>query len=265
MSEKPRVLILDIEMAPVLAWVWSLWKQNIGINQINADSYILCWAAKWWGDDAIMSDALPNHKQHYRLNPECDLKVCGTLWKIMDRADIIVAHNGDRFDIPLANARFIRHGMQPPAPAKQVDTFKIAKSAFNLTSNKLDWLGEHLGVGRKVQHDGFDLWVRCMRGDQQSWADMVDYCRGDVVLLEKVWDRIRPWARNHPDMSVYMGDPAGCPACLSKNIQRAGKRRTKAGLYQRYKCADCGKHWASSNNLLTRDERAAMKRSGHDV
>ena len=262
---KPKVLLVDIETAPILAWVWALWKQNVGISQISADSYILCWAAKWWGMDDILSDALPNHKKHYKLYPEDDIKVCETLWTIMDEADVIVAHTGDRFDIPRANARFIHHGMQPPAPSKQVDTYKICKSAFNLTSNKLDWLGEHLGVGRKVHHDGFDLWVRVMRGDAQSWADMVDYCRGDVQLLERVWERVRPWARNHPNLAAYAGDLDACPACMKKDFSRAGHRRTMAGMYQRYMCNACGKWWSSSENLLSKDERAAVKRGGHDA
>ena len=265
MSEKPRVLLFDIETAPVLAHVWSLWKQNVAINQIDTDTYILCWAAKWWGTDDVMSDALPYHKTHYKKYPDDDKMVCGTLWELLDTADILVAHNGDRFDIPRANARFVAHGMMPPAPSKQVDTFKIAKSMFNFTSNKLDWLGEHLGVGRKASHDGFDLWRRCLAGDPQSWDDMVTYCRRDVTLLEDVWTKLRPWAKNHPDLGVYSGDPSKCPACLSPNFTRAGHRRTMVGLYQRYRCTDCGKHWSSSNNLLTRDERTERKRSGHDA
>ena len=265
MSDKPKVLLFDIETAPVLAHVWALWKQNVAINQIHTDTYILCWAAKWWGDDAILSDALPYHKKHYKLYPDDDLKICETLWELLDTADILIGHNGDRFDIPRANARFIAHGMQPPAPSKQVDTYKIAKAGFNFTSNKLDWLGEHLGVGRKVHTDGFDLWRRCMAGDPAAWADMVDYCRGDVLLLERVWDKLRPWARNHPDLGVYAGDPSKCPACLSENYQRAGHRHTTAGMYQRYKCTDCGKYWSSANNLLAKDERAARKRGGHDA
>lgn len=263
--EKPKILIFDIETAPVLAHVWSLWKQNVGINQISVDTYILCWAAKWLGDDDILSDALPNHKAHYRRYPDCDKKVCETLWELLDEADIIVAHNGDRFDIPRANARFIQHGMNPPSPAKQVDTFKIAKSVFNFTSNKLDWIGEHLGVGRKVHHDGFDLWRRCLDGDPQSWDDMVTYCRGDVLLLERVYEKLRPWSKSHPNVNVYSGKMDGCPACGGDNYRADGHRYTQAGKFQRYKCLDCGKWFSGAENKMDKDDRAAVKRRGHDA
>lgn len=265
MSDKPRILVLDTENAPALVNVWALWNQNIGINQIVADKYLMCWCAKWWGDDVIMADALPYHKKHYKLYPEDDLKICETLWALVDEADVVVAHNGDRHDLPLMNSRFVHHGMKPPAPAKQIDTYKIAKSVFGFTSNKLDWLGEHLGVGRKVHHDGFDLWRRCMIGDRESWDTMVEYCRGDVALLERVWDRLRPWAKNHPDLTRYTDGVDGCPSCLGGNFKRDGHRYTLAGMFQRYMCTDCGKRWSSSTNLLSKDERAATKRSGHDA
>ena len=261
---KPKILLYDIETAPVLAYVWALWKQNVAINQIARDSYILCWAAKWLGDNEVISDALPNHKKHYRLYPECDWKVCETLWTLIDEADIVVGHNLDGFDAPRANARFIHHEMDPPSPAKQVDTLKMARQSFGFTSNKLDWLGEHLGVGRKVHHDGFDLWVRCMKGDDQSWEDMVRYCRGDVELLERVYLRLRPWAKTHPNIAAYTDDVEGCPRCTSKNRYANGTRRTLVGKYQRYQCKDCGHWYSGAVNEMGAEDRKKVGRSGHD-
>ena len=48
----PRnILFLDIETAPLLGYVWGLWKNNVGLNQIYRDSYVLNWAASWLGED----------------------------------------------------------------------------------------------------------------------------------------------------------------------------------------------------------------------
>ena len=37
----------------------------------------------------------------------------------------------------------------------------IAKAAFALTSNKLDFLATHLGFENKVHHEGHRLWTKC--------------------------------------------------------------------------------------------------------
>ena len=74
---------------------------------------------------------------------------------MFDEADVVIAHNGDKFDMRKANARFGHY--EPPMPVQQVDTLKVARKYFKFESNKLGDLGEHLGLGNKEVTGGFAL------------------------------------------------------------------------------------------------------------
>jgi len=231
----PNILLLDIETAPILAYVWARWKQNVAMNQVAEDWQILTWAAKWLGDNEVFTDTAFDGDD---VNDDAEM-----LWglhSLMDEADIVVAHNGNRFDIPRINARFIKAGLAPPSPYKKVDTLREAKKTFAFTSNRLDDLGEFLGVGRKIDTGGFDLWVRCLQGDAAAWDKMLKYNIQDVKLLEKVYDALLPWMPNHPNIGVYVDDEAPvCPKCGSAHLQLRGFAYTQVGKYQRYQCMDC--------------------------
>jgi uncharacterized protein YprB with RNaseH-like and TPR domain/DNA-directed RNA polymerase subunit RPC12/RpoP len=170
------------------------------------------------------------------------------LWKLLDEADVVIAHNGDRFDIKKTNARFIYYKLPPPSPYKTIDTLKEAKRYFNFISYKLDNIGDHLGHGRKLVHTGFHLWRGCMTGDPKAWKHMVKYNKRDVVLLEQIYLDLRPWMKTHPDVSVLSDLPDGCPNCASKSLKKDGFKRTRSGKYQQYKCLSCGA-WSRSNKL----------------
>jgi len=49
----PRILVLDIETSPNLAWVWGMWDQNVGINQLVESQTVLCFAARWLGEKKV--------------------------------------------------------------------------------------------------------------------------------------------------------------------------------------------------------------------
>ena len=57
-----------------------------------------------------------------------------TLEKFISEANVVIAHNGVRFDTKKVRARMLVHGMLPPTPFKQVDTLQIARSEFGFTS-----------------------------------------------------------------------------------------------------------------------------------
>lgn len=233
----PRVLIFDIETAPNLSWSWGLFTELTTMKMVENEWYMLCWCAKWLGEKKIISSALPDHKG-YKKDPTNDKKVLEVLWKLLDEADIVIAHN-IKFDKKKSNARFIYHGMKPPSPYKCLDTLMAARGEFNFTSNKLDALGQYLKCGKKVPHSGFDLWRGCMNGCKKSWHTMVKYCKQDVALLEKVYLKLRPYIRNHPNMNVYE-NKIGCPKCGSESVQSRGYYFTSTGKFQRFRCNDCG-------------------------
>lgn len=166
-----------------------------------------------------------------------------SLWDLLDASDVVVHFNGNKFDIPVINREFLRYGFKPPSPFKQVDLYQVAKTKFRFASNKLDYICQYLGLGKKNQTN-FQLWVDCMNGDAKAWAKMEKYNKQDVVLLEKLYERFKPWITNHPNVGAYLGKHV-CPNCGSEHLQRRGTAVTTTRQYQRFVCKDCG-HWSRS-------------------
>ena len=163
---KPKILLFDEETAPSLGHYFDLWKEGNILDTV-ADWYMLCFAYKFLGDKKVSSYALPDFPG-YKPGSEDDRALIKKLWELLNEADVVIAHNGDKFDIRKANARFAYYNLPPPSPYKTIDTLKIARRYFAFTSNKLDSLGDHLGYGRKLVHTGFHLWKGCMSGDPKS-------------------------------------------------------------------------------------------------
>lgn len=234
-----RILLLDIETAPNLAYVWGLWDQNIAINQIAANGYVLCWSAKWLGGEEVFFDSVHKSKPKRMLE---------RVWKLLDKADAVVHYNGKKFDIPTLQKEFLQHGIQPPAPYKQIDLLRVSKEAFRFPSNKLDYVSSALGIGKKIRHEGHELWVKCMAGDNEAWKVMEGYNRQDVLLLEKLYEKYLPWIKNHPNHGAFE-ESAICTNCGSHNLQRRGYAVTSAMKYARYQCNDCGS-WLRGNKAV---------------
>lgn len=238
MSNKAKILLLDIETSPLKSYTWGLFKQNVGINMIAGEWSVLTWAAKWLGDKETLSDSQWNYVY---ANPEDDYHVVSSMWELLDEADIVIGHNGDAFDLKKLNARFAYHKLTPPSPYQTIDTLKVARKNFKFTSNKLDYLAQHLGVGKKMKTGGFELWDRCMQGDEDSWMKMLKYNIRDVKILEKVYKELLPWIGNHPNVANYSDkEKKACPNCGSSKVYKRGHYHTKIGRYQKYICDGCG-------------------------
>lgn len=231
-----KILIFDIESAPNLAYVWEKYEQNV--IAFKQERYLLSFAYMWASDEKIHIKALPDYNL-YKKDPTSDFALVADLWKLFDEADIIVAHNGNSFDIRMCNAAFARHGMKPPEPYLTVDTLLVARRKFRFNSNKLDDLGDLLKLGRKVKTGGFDLWAGCLRGDKKAWKKMKEYNGQDVELLKNVYLKLRPWMTNHPNLNLKRGVSC-CPTCQSNKIQSRGTGITKTTIYSRYHCETCG-------------------------
>ena len=232
-----KVLFYDIETAPNLAYVWGQYDQNV-VEQYR-EWYMMCFGYKWEGQKTTKVVALPDFDL-YATEPENDRKVAQALWDLFDEADIVIAHNGDRFDMRKANARFIAHHMTPPTPVQQVDTLKVARKYFMFNSNRLGDLGEHLGLGKKEATGGFGLWKGCMMGDEKSWRIMKKYAKQDVDLLSMVYHKLRPWMTNHPNRALFDNSPDGCPTCGHLDLMSRGYKYTKTAKYRQYQCKACG-------------------------
>ena len=238
------MLFLDIETSPMLAEVWGAYKTNV--LDIVEDWYVLCYA--YAEDDGKVEVVVPSNVELWggwngektRVHRESgEAEILEHLWRLLDDAEIVVAHNGDRFDIRKINARFIKHGFPPPSPYLTIDTLKSARKYFNFPRNRLGDLGIFLGLGGKDETGGYSLWRGCMAGDVKSWKKLAKYNKRDIDLLRDVYKTLRPWVQNHP----HVGGE-GCPKCGSMDRQRRGLRRMKSGInYRQFQCTNCGGYY----------------------
>lgn len=248
-----KTLLLDLETAPNLAYVWGLWNENVNIDRIVNSGYVLCWSAKWLGEREVLFSSLAQDGQK---------KMVRRIHALVTAADATVQFNGDKFDLPTLNKEFVLQGLAPPPPTHSIDLYKVVKKRFRFPSNKLDYVAQALGLGKKVRHSGFELWVRCMATDpfdEAAWEEMRRYNVHDVRLLERLYDRLLPWIRNHPNYGLHNdADRPVCINCGSERLQRRGVATTGVGRYARYQCVDCGTWQRGRTTTLTREKSAVV-------
>ena len=233
-----KVLVLDIETAPIRAYVWGIWNVNVGTHQIQSDWFCLTWAAKWLFEDKVYSGKLKPKE----VAEQNDKRIIEGIWKLINEADIVIAHNGEKFDIPKLNSRFILNGLQPPLPYQQIDTLKHIRRQFGFTSNKLDYVNKLLNLERK-KDTNFELWERCMQGNASALSEMEEYNVQDVRILEETYLQIRAWIKPHPNMGLFILDEKEhrCPNCGSAELKEQGKNyNTTANVYTLMRCDNCG-------------------------
>lgn len=233
-----KVLILDIETAPIRAFVWGIWQQNVGTHQIQSDWFCLTWAAKWLFEDKVYSGKLKPKE----VAEQNDKRIIEGIWKLINEADIVIAHNGEKFDIPKLNSRFILNGLQPPLPYQQIDTLKHIRRQFGFTSNKLDYVNKLLNLERK-KDTNFELWENCMKGNADALSEMEEYNVQDVRILEETYLQIRAWIKPHPNMGLFILDEKEhrCPNCGSSELTEQGKNyNTTSNVYTLMRCDNCG-------------------------
>lgn len=241
-----KILLLDVENSPIIGYAWDKWETDL--IKIIHPRQIFSFAWKWLGSKTVDCLALPDfpgYKPQLSLrftDPPPDNKaLMKAMFKLISTADVVVGHKIKKFDMRRANTDMIKNGIMPHFSPRMVDTLEFARHKFDFESNKLDDLGQYLGVGRKVKHWGFELWERCMMGDPMAWALMKKYNKGDVdPLLEGVYLKMRPWMTNHPN-ACAPDKLSGCPHCRSTNLISKGNGISQWGIYRRFRCRDCGK------------------------
>jgi hypothetical protein len=238
-TNKPKILILDIETSPCLAYVWQtqVWKARISPDQISSQWFILTYSCKWLGDDTMYSGRLTGQEA---MN-EDDVRIVEELWHILSLADVVIAHNGRKFDIPNIQTRFILHGFPPASNFKQIDTLAVAQSQFGFTHNGLDALAKLFGIPGKIG-TSFDLWKRCLLGDDKALLEMETYNRHDVEMLEEIYLIMRPYIKGHPNYNLYTDSvEAVCPHCGGTHLKFDGYYYfTQTCKYKNFRCLDCG-------------------------
>jgi DNA polymerase elongation subunit (family B) len=254
----PKILIYDIETAPLVSYTWGLWEQDVALNQIKQDWHLLSWSAKWLDESEIMYA-----DQRSVKNLEDDKELLQKIWNLLDQADVVVTQNGKKFDQKKLNARFIIHGMQPPSPYKHIDTLELAKKNFAFTSNKLEYLSDKLctrykKLTKRSQYSGFELWKACLAGDQKAWETMEKYNKQDVLALEELYKKLIPWF-NPVNFNVYRESTENVCSCGSTKIKKNGFVYTASGKFQGFKCLKCGARTRGKTNFLTPEKRKSLE------
>lgn len=241
----PKLLLFDIETRPIEAYVWGTRDQNIGLNQIIKDWSVISWAAKWYGAKTIYQMDV---RKTY--NKGDDKELLKPLMKMLDEADIVITQNGIRFDNKKVNARSILFDSRPRAPFRNIDVFRLAKRRFGFTFNSLEFLAKHLGTKHQKlvsrTFHGMELWVECLKGNQEAWREMATYNKMDVIVLEEVYDKLKAWETT---VSTAIHHGVGACHCGSTNLNKRGFGYTKTGQYQQYQCQDCGAWTRDGANL----------------
>ncbi len=255
----PKVLIFDIETAPLLGFVWGLWENNVALNQINKDWHVLSWAAKWLDDPP---SKIMYQDQRKAKNVEDDKKILQGIWDILNEADIVITQNGNSFDIKKLNARFILNGMQPPSSYKRIDTKLLAQKHFNFTSNKLEYMTDKLCTKyKKLKHTkfpGFEMWTECLKGNISAWKEMERYNKHDVLALEELYTKLIPWDTTI-NFDLYSDSDEITCKCGGKDVKPRGYAYTAVGKFQKWRCSDCGAETRGRTNLFSKEKKNSLR------
>lgn len=232
---EPKILTLDIETFPILAWTFATKNAYIGPPNIVQPAKMVSWAAKWYSADEVMfmSDYHDGHKTMVKR-----------MHRLLTEADIVVTYNGKSFDIPHINREIEALKLGVPAPFQHIDLYHQVRRVFRFSTGNLDQVVTELGLGKKVEHEGFGLWLKCIAGEKDAWTRFREYNMHDVVLTERLFDRILAWGGpGIPNFGLYVDEARPiCPKpnCGSTRMQRRGTTSTNVSRFQRYQCQRCG-------------------------
>lgn len=257
--KEPRILVIDIETSPIVAYTWGpKWETNL--IEVVEQGKILSYSAKWLNGKQT-TKALNDYKG-YKKGIVDDEKIVKDIHGLLNETDILVTQNGVSYDTKYLNARFMEHGLAPPSPYKNIDTKIEAKKSLRMPSYSLDDMGEYFGLGRKLSHEGFSLWKKCMSGDLKAWNMMKKYNAQDVVLTEQVYLKLRPFMKSHPNVDAYNKEDkehkkcetGNCPKCKSENTHARGYIVNSVSKYARAQCQSCGGWYRYGKNIMGKDK-----------
>lgn len=226
-----NVLVLDIETKPALVYAWQARDVTIVPDAVVDPGGVLCWAAKWLDSGDIMFNA------EWQVGSREMLK---ELYDLLVKADAVITYNGDKFDLPKLRGAFALHGLPPFPPVTSIDVYKLVRR-FGLFISKLAAVAPLFGVGGKAEAGGFKTWTGALAGDPKAQAQLRRYNQQDVLVLERLYNKLRPHIEDHPRLE---DNPGVCGSCGSTHFQRRGWRRSKFFKTERLQCQKCGS-WSS--------------------
>lgn len=239
--KNPVIACWDIETSLIKYSGFGLWKQNISHHAIEQDWSIICACWKILGKAKVHKVSVLDDPERFKKDSHDDYHVVSKIREMMEGVDILVAHYGDAFDVKKFNARLIYHGLKPLPKLLTIDTKKEASRVASFTSNKLDYLG-HILCNEKKMHTDFSLWLESLKGNEKAIKYMTKYCGQDVALLEKVYLKLRPYMKAHPNVANI--GSCDCPKCGSSETIRSKNRLLASGIQRvQRQCKTCASYF----------------------
>lgn len=235
-----RILAIDIETTPTLAYVWRPYKENVGVDQVVEPGAVFTFASQWLGQSKV--DFYATWQDGGRE------AMVQAAWDLLDEADVLLHFNGRKFDTPHLQREFMQQGLTPPSPFKEIDLLETVKKQARFFMNRLAHVAPQLGLKGKIEHEGFPLWVKCMEGDKAAQKRMERYNKRDVTELIEMYDLLQPWIKSHPSHAAMEGEEV-CPKCGADALHKRGFAYTNQTKFQRYQCTGCG-GWSRSTKRL---------------
>ena len=236
-------LFVDIETSPNICFTWRTGRKiTLQPESILQERAIICICYKFEEQKTINALKWDNGD---------DTELLKEFAIVAEKADEIVGHNLDRFDIPWISTRNLIHNLPPLPQYKTIDTLKTARKHFYLNSNRLDYLGQILLGEGKIKTD-YDLWKRVvLDGDNRALSEMVRYCKKDVDLLQRVYDRLSEYDSAASHAGVLSGLPRWtCPHCASENVRVSKTKTTPKGMIQKQmQCKDCHRYYTIAHSV----------------
>ena len=240
MTNKAKILVFDIEVSRDVVEGYGP-KHEFRVVKTLRHQKLMCFAYKWLGEKKV----------HYvsRNHVGGEQEMLQHLWNILDDADIVIGHNSNGFDNKMANRFFIEAGLPPTSPYKSIDTYRTARGIGKFQSYSLNALCEFLNIGTKSKITYADIETDFMNNPTPKIERLMEkYNKQDVVLTEKLYLKLRPYIKNHPNLCDLMRLHGACPKCGSTKLQKRGFNKAAAGDKQRYQCQSCG-GWCSEANI----------------
>lgn len=170
----------------------------------------------------------------------------------IEQCDYFIAHNGDKFDLKVINARLDSLSLNQIPPTKTIDTLKIARKLWRVPSYSLDSLGQYFELGRKTERPRVEG-----KMTQAERRMEKKYNGNDVLLLHKLFvfqlphiGHMAPFKVSKNSQSTKRQCPQ--PYCNSYRNQSRGQKINNEGIWNQYQCQDCWKWFYILNNNVVK-------------
>jgi len=199
-SKEAKILFYDIETSWNEGWFWRPGRKvSLTHSQITKERAVICVSYKWAGEDEVYTLTWDKNQD--------DKFLISQFIDVLNEADMIVAHNGNSFDLRWIRGRAAYHRIPMLPRYKQFDTMRVAMSKFNFNSYALAYIAKFFGIEDGKIQTRPQLWDDvCLYNDRNALIEMIEYCERDVEVLEKVYDVIKYYDNPHLHAGVLNGE-----------------------------------------------------------